>query len=130
MEKTASQQEEKEPERDRTNQALNRAMALCSRKEYCISDIRQKLESWGLESDKAGDVIAVLIRENFINEERYAGAFVRDKYRYNKWGRVKIISQLRVKGIPSGIIDSAMSNIDEVEYRQMIRDMLSPTGSR
>lgn len=124
MEKTASQQEEKQPERNRTSEALNRAMALCSRTEYCISDIRQKLGSWGLESDKAEDVIAILIKENFINEERYAGAFVRDKYRYNKWGRVKIISQLRAKGIPSGIIDSAMLFLDDGEYRQMIKDML------
>ena len=124
MEKTASQQEEKQPEKSRTGEALSRAMALCSKTEYCISDIRQKLESWGLESDKAGDVIAILIRENFINEERYAGAFVRDKYRYNKWGRVKITSQLRAKGIPSGIIDSAMSFLDDGEYRQMIKDML------
>jgi regulatory protein len=124
MEKTASQQEEKQPEKSRTSEALNRAMALCSRTEYCISDIRQKLESWGLESDKAGDVIAILIKENFINEERYAGAFVRDKHRYNKWGRVKIISQLRAKDIPSGIIESAMSFIDDEEYRQMIKDML------
>ena len=98
MEKTASQQEEKQPEKSRTSEALNRAMALCSRTEYCISDIRQKLESWGLESDKAGDVIAILIKENFINEERYAGAFARDKYRYNKWGRVKIVSHAEGQG--------------------------------
>jgi regulatory protein len=124
MEKTASQQEEKQPEKNRTSEALNRAMALCSKTEYCISDIRQKLESWGLESDKAEDVIVILIKENFINEERYAGAFVRDKYRYNKWGRVKIISQLRAKGIPSAIIDSALSFLDEGEYKQMVRDML------
>lgn len=124
MEKTASQQEEKQPEKSRTSEALNRAMALCSRTEYCISDIRQKLETWGLESDKAGDVIAILLKENFINEERYAGAFARDKYRHNKWGRVKIVSMLRAKGIHSAIIDSAVSFLDEGEYKQMIRDML------
>lgn len=124
MEKTASLQEGKNPEKNQAEEALNRAMVLCSKTEYCISDIRQKLESWGLGRTGAEEVIRKLIKENFINEERYAGAFVRDKYRYNKWGKVKITSQLRAKGIPSGIIDSAMSFLDDGEYRQLIKDML------
>lgn len=124
MGRTVSHQEEKNPEKRKADEALNRAMALCSKTEHCISDIRQKLESWGLEPEKAGDVIAVLLRENFINEERYAGAYARDKYRYNKWGRVKIVSMLKAKGIPSAIIDTAVSFTDEGEYKQLVRDML------
>ncbi len=124
MEKTASQQEGKNPEKSKTEEALNRAMALCSKTEYCISDIRQKLEAWGLGQPGADKVIRKLIKENFINEERYAGAYARDKYRHNKWGRVKIVSMLRAKGVPSAVIDSAVSFLNEGEYKQMVRNML------
>jgi regulatory protein len=124
MENPASRQEGKKPEKSQAEKALNRAMNLCSKAEYCSSDIRQKLESWGLGQTASEQVIRKLIKENFINEERYAGAYVRDKYRHNKWGRVKIAAMLKAKGIPSGIIDSALSFLDEEEYRQMIKDMI------
>ena len=77
MENPASRQEGKKPEKSQAEKALNRAMNLCSKAEYCISDIRQKLDSWGLGQTASEQVIRKLIKENFINEERYAGAYVR-----------------------------------------------------
>ena len=70
--------------------ALNRAMALCASREYCSADIRSKLESWGICTTEAEKIISGLIREMFLDDSRYAHAFVRDKFKYNKWGRMKI----------------------------------------
>lgn len=107
------------------NAALNRAMALCAKRELCIEDIRVKLESWGITDANADKIIITLIADNFINEDRYANAFVKDKYHYNRWGRVKIASHLRAKKIGTESIRSALTSIDETQYKQMIKDTLA-----
>jgi len=104
--------------------ALNRAMALCAGREYCSGDIRSKLDSWGIKSDDAIKILEILVNEKFIDDIRYAEAYVKDKYRQNKWGRMKIASMLRLKKIPGNIIDSAMQTIDEDEYRQTVREVV------
>lgn len=105
--------------------ALNKAMALCARREFCSGDILTKLESWGLDSQDAKSVIDTLIKEGFINDKRYAEAFVKDKYRQNKWGKIKIAVHLKAKNIASELIGSALDSLDEDQYRQMIRDTLN-----
>jgi regulatory protein len=105
--------------------ALNKAMALCASREYCSGEIRLKLDSWGVKIPDAEDIITRLIRENFINDQRYAEAFVKDKYRHNKWGKVKIAAHLRAKNIQSEFIKSALAILDDDQYKQEIRDILS-----
>jgi regulatory protein len=107
------------------NTALKKAMALCAGREYCSEDIRMKLDSWGLNSHDVESVMNKLIKENFINDKRYAEAFVKDKYNHNKWGKVKIAAQLRAKRIGSEFIESALARLDEDEYRQTIRHILA-----
>jgi regulatory protein len=107
------------------NTALKKAMALCASREYCSEDIRIKLDSWGIKSQDADKIINKLIGENFINEKRYAEAFVKDKYHHNKWGKVKIASHLRMKRIAAEVIDAALATVDEDQYKQSIRDILS-----
>jgi regulatory protein len=104
--------------------ALNKAMALCARREFCSGDIRAKLESWGLNSQDVRSVISTLIKEDFINDRRYVEAFVKDKYRHNKWGKVKIAAHLRAKNIATELIGSVLALLDDDQYRQMIRDTL------
>lgn len=111
-------------EDDPIKTALGKAMALCAANEHCSKDIRIKLDSWGLSGNDAQEVISRLVKENFINEKRYASAFVSDKYRHNKWGRVKIAALLRAKHIPSDHIKSALEGVDEEQYRQTIKDLL------
>jgi regulatory protein len=112
-------------ENNLTNTALKKAMSLCARREYCSEDIRVKLDSWGINNPDADNIISRLIRENFINDKRYAEAFVKDKYHHNKWGKVKIASQLRAKRIASEVIDSALAIVDEDLYRQTIKNILA-----
>ena len=101
-----------------TAQAMNRAAALCSRSEQAPADIRVKLLQWGLSADEASHVLDQLTSQGFIDEQRYAQAFVNDRFAFNGWGRVKIAHQLRLKGISSELINEAMNLLDEEKYRQ------------
>jgi regulatory protein len=94
--------------------ALNKCMAMCSKSEYCIFDIRQKLIRWEVEEPDA--VIDQLIEDRFLDEERYVPAFVRDKFRFNRWGKIKIAHHLRQKQIPDYLIKKSMAEIKEGEY--------------
>ena len=103
----------------------SKAMALCSKREYCTDDIRSKLRSWGAGETDSEKIISALIRENFLNETRYASAFVRDKFNYNKWGKVKIAAHLRAKQISPGIITSALDLIDNALYMKTMKEIIS-----
>jgi regulatory protein len=104
--------------------ALNKSMALCSSREYCCEDIRSKLTAWGVDNEDSDRIIELLIKENFINEPRYASAFVRDKFKYNKWGKVKIAAHLKFKKLNSGVISSALDSIDNEQYNRMLRELI------
>ena len=103
---------------------LSKAMALCSKREYCSDDIRSKLRSWGAGEADSEKIISTLISENFLNETRYASAFVRDKFNYNKWGKVKIASHLKAKQISPGIITSALNLIDNELYMRTMKEII------
>jgi regulatory protein len=104
--------------------ALEKAMAQCSKREYCSDDIRNKLFSWGVDNNDIGKILMILISDNFINEPRYATAFVRDKFKYNKWGKVKISAHLRGKKVPQDIISSALDSIDNDLYIKLLRELI------
>jgi regulatory protein len=104
--------------------ALEKAMAQCSRREYCCDDIQNKLSLWGVENNDAGKILGILINDNFINESRYATAFVRDKFKYNKWGKVKIAAHLRSKKLPPDIINSALDSIDNNLYTKLLQELI------
>jgi regulatory protein len=110
--------------------ALSRAMALCSKKEYCCDEIRLKLDAWGIKFPDSEKIINTLIREKFIDEVRYANAFTRDKFRYNKWGKIKIGSQLRFKKIPQDIIKDSLDALDYDAYTKLLKDLLDNQKKR
>ncbi|MEG2163684.1 MAG: regulatory protein RecX [Bacteroidales bacterium] len=96
--------------------ALCRAAALCSKTEYCIGDISEKLQRWGVEDDDASNIISYLRTNGYINHERFARSFVSDKFRFNKWGRVKIRYALKMKRIEEAYAEEALLMINEEEY--------------
>lgn len=106
------------------NKALNRAAALCSRSEQCENDVRAKLSSWLDEPEYADSIIDHLKREGFIDDHRYARAYIHDKFLYNGWGRIKLRSMLHHKGIDNETILQAMEQIDEDEYRRTLIHLL------
>ena len=106
-------------------QAMNRAAALCARSEQAPGDISEKLMRWGLSASDAARVIGQLTEQGFLDEKRYARAFIKDKFAFNGWGRIKLAFQLRQKGITAEVIDDAMSEIDDERYRERLVDILT-----
>ncbi|WP_010663382.1 regulatory protein RecX [Marinilabilia salmonicolor] len=104
--------------------ALHKASSLCSRQEYCRSDIKKKLEKWDLPASDSEKVIQKLVTEKFIDEERFSSFYVRDKFRFNKWGRRKIMWQLRQKGIDQETIYQALEQIDPDEYNEKLQEVI------
>lgn len=104
--------------------ALSKAMSLCSQREYCIDDIKSKMQSWSVSTTDSDKIISILIHENFINEKRYAEAFTKDKFRYNKWGKIKIRAGLKMKKIPGDIINQALDSIEPDLYKKTISELL------
>ena len=106
-------------------EALYRTMtALCARREYCCADIAEKLRKKGASSEDAEVLIDRLIEEGYIDEGRYARAFVHDKTLYNGWGRIKVAQQLRAKGICNAYINEAMTCITEEQYAEVFQKVL------
>jgi regulatory protein len=104
--------------------ALNKAMAQCSKREYCCDDIANKLMSWGVNGNDIEKITEVLQKENFINEQRFASAFVKDKFKYNKWGKIKIAAHLKKKKVPGEIIRTALESIDYDVYTSTLKNII------
>ena len=103
---------------------LHKAASYCSISEHCISEVKLKLKAWGLEDDKSDKIIDCLTSEDFINEKRYCMAFVKDKFQFNKWGKIKISYALQQKGIDNKLITQALNSIDDGKYEEMLGDIL------
>ena len=105
-------------------QALSRAMALCSQKEYNEAGIRNKLKFWGAEPGDIDEIVEELVKEKFIDELRFAISFARDKIRLNQWGRIKIRYMLSMDKVDHSIIDQALEEIDEELYADALQELL------
>lgn len=97
-------------------QALAKLQERCARSEQCSFDIHRKLYAWGIASHASDKILKVLLAEKFIDDERFAKAFARDKYRFSGWGRLKILRHLAAKRITGTTAENALSEIDGEEY--------------
>ena len=102
-------------------EALSKAASLCSRREYCVSEIREKLTLWQQSSEAQERIIARLLSEGYIDEVRFCNAYALDKLRYNHWGRVKIDQMLRHMQVDSCARQAALDQLPEEEYRDILR---------
>lgn len=98
--------------------------ALCAQAEHCEQEMRDKLKRWELDTAAADRIIARLQKERYIDDARYARAFVKDKIRYNKWGRRKVEQALWQKRIADDIRQQVLGEIDENEYLDVLRPLL------
>ena len=101
-----------------------KAEVYCSSAERCPSEVEKKLQQWGSTTDVTESVMASLFKERYLDTARYCRAFVRDKYRFNQWGRMKISQALRMKQLSSTDIEEALNEIDEEEYFSLLEDLL------
>ena len=110
-------------ERDKV---LSTLQSLCARKEYCSSEMYKKaLKALDGDEEAAGELLASLVADGFVDDGRYASAFARDKACLDGWGPVKISFQLRGKGIPSETITQALASVDEQKALSRLRELLS-----
>ena len=98
------------------SEAIFKAEAYCSQAERCESELKIKLKQWRVPQEWWDKIINQLKADNYISSSRYVDAFVREKYRFNKWGKQKIVQALRMKQLPETLIQEAMDEIDREEY--------------
>lgn len=106
------------------NEALLKAEAYCSATEHCRSEVAAKLQQWEVCPEWIDTILSRLEKERYVDNLRYAKAFVRDKYRFNQWGRIKISQALGMKRISPDEISSALEEIDEEEYIGILTRLL------
>ena len=106
------------------SEALERIKQFCSFRDRSHKEVWEKLKELNQDPETSRELIAELLEEKFLDEERFARAYVSGKFRNNKWGRLKIKQGLREKGIHPNLIRSAMTEIDEAEYLRTLQDLL------
>ncbi len=106
------------------SKGLIKAAAFCAYQERTQQEVRQRLSEWGYYGDEAEEIIAELIGQNYLNEERFAKAFAGGKFRVKHWGRRKIEQELKARGLSKYNIQQAMKEIDDDPYRQTLRDLI------
>ncbi|NMC99803.1 MAG: RecX family transcriptional regulator [Bacteroidales bacterium] len=97
---------------------LMQMQRLCSVKEYCIYDINEKLKKSPLNEEDRKNIIDDLIKQNYINEQRYVQAFIHDKLYLSKWGLTKIKFSLKQKNINAELYKEIINEIEEEKYVQ------------
>ncbi|MBR1575182.1 MAG: RecX family transcriptional regulator [Bacteroidales bacterium] len=104
---------------------LSSLQAQCVRKEYCSADMFKKALK-GLEGDEEGaaTMVALLVKDRFVDDLRYASAFARDKACLDGWGPVKIRFQLRGKGIDAATVEEALASVDPDKAQAKLRAVL------
>ena len=98
--------------------ALQKLMHYCAYQERCHQEVRSKLLSLEIYGDDLEEIIAELITENFLNEERFAKAYAGGKFRIKKWGKIRIKQELKKRKISDYCIKKAMQEIDEEGYME------------
>ncbi len=101
-------------------QAFSKMAQLCSRSEQCSADIRKKILAYEIVDEIVDEIIEKLIEEKYIDDERYVKAYVNDKFKFNKWGRVKMRYYLHQKGLSDEVIHKGLDTINEEKYKMVL----------
>lgn len=106
-------------------QALNRAAAYCSKAERCEWDVRKKLLAWELENDAVKRILDRLKKERYLDNARFSRSFINDKLKFNKWGKAKIIFELKKRQIPESIYNPILDEFSGDEFEEQLMHILS-----
>lgn len=112
-----------ESEKARIKKCKVKLARFCAYRERTHHEVKVKAMNLGLRNDEADELLSELISENFINEERFAKTYVRDKFYLNKWGRNKIVQGLKQRRISNYCIDSGMKEIDPEDYFNTLKQL-------
>lgn len=110
------------------DQALERLEALCAKSERCTDELRRKLYTWGIAAEERERIIEQLERTRFVDDERFARAYVGDKWRFSRWGKRKIMAGLATKRITGAVAREAIE--EEINAEEYYEGLLEVTRER
>lgn len=112
-------------------ETYRKILRYCAYRERCPDEVRMKLKQLGIPATESAAVLERLEAENFLNEERFARAYIRGKFRMNGWGRIKIRNGLSAKGVASALVSQALrEEIDPEQYQERLQRILSEKGPK
>lgn len=95
----------------------------CAYQDRCHKEVVEKLRKMNMIPEAIDIIVSELIQDNFLNEERFAKSFARGKFRIKKWGRLRIIRELKLRNISKYNIDSALKEIEETDYLNTLDEL-------
>lgn len=104
---------------------MERLQYLCARQEKCTHDLVQKLKQWGFAQAEIDKIVGKLSSDGYVDDNRFARLYVREKSRINKWGPLKLRAMLASKGIAKDIIDQALNELSFAENPINLFDLLN-----
>lgn len=105
-------------------EAFQKLSALCARGEHCQHDMLEKMRQWGMDEEEQARVMQRLVAGRFVDDERYARAFIHDKIEYNQWGRRKVEQALWQKHIDAGLSKRLLDEVDDDTYVGILKPLL------
>lgn len=105
-------------------EGLSKIYRYCAYQERSHKEVKNKLFLYGLYSNQVDEILAQLIIEGYLNEERFAKAFAGGKFRIMKWGRIKIQHQLEMEGLTPRCIARGMAAIDNADYVKTMKALI------
>jgi len=104
--------------------AVRRIAGYCARSEQSRADAYEKLKKWGFDNKVIEGMLDALETGGFINDKRFARSFINDKFRFHKWGRLKIAQALALRKIPAEIYQPYLNEIDEDDYLATLKKLI------
>lgn len=105
------------------NEALRKIEHYCSYQDRCHKEVEQKLNEMNMIPEAIEQIIIHLLRYDFLNEERFAKNFARGKFRIKNWGKLRIIKELKYRGVSKYNIDAALNEIDDIDYLKTFNEL-------
>ena len=107
-----------------TTLVMQKIKSYCAYQERSIGEVEEKLRQWSVQVSSVPQIIDLLLKEDYLNEERFVKSFARGKFRIKKWGRYRIESELRMRDIPELLVQEGMSEIDDATYYETLKNLL------
>lgn len=105
-------------------QIISKLTAVCARAEHCKDDMLRRMQRWQVDEATQREVISYLVKEKYIDEERYARFFINDKIKYNRWGRRKVEQALYFKHIPCEVYEPLLDDVANEDFESVLLPLL------
>lgn len=105
-------------------QIISKLTTVCARAEHCKDDMLRRMQRWQVDEATQREVISYLVKEKYIDEERYARFFINDKIKYNRWGRRKVEQALYFKHIPREVYEPLLDDVANEDFESVLLPLL------